>query len=393
MTDSKHIVFLSRWYPHRYDPMLGLFIQRHAQAVALKEIVSVIYAHGTENTLSKIYEIDVKSNDSLNEIIVYYQLSTFFIRPISKLINLFRLYNSVNKGLKIAEQKEGSISLIHVHVLTRLALVALWLKLTKGIPYGITEHWSRYLKVRNEFHGWGRICLTRIAVKQASFVTTVTENLASAMRSFKLHANFIILPNVVDVNMFQPIHKSKKNNFRFIHISCFEDRSKNISGILRTIAKLKAIRTDFEFVMVGEGQDEKEMHDLAKKSGLGLPELKFTGLQQSKELAASLAESDALVLFSNYENLPVVIPEAFACGLPVISTSVGGIAEIINSENGILMKANDESQLLDALIWMMDNHDSYNSKKIREAVVDKNSREAVSHFLTGLYEKALKKKY
>ena len=43
--ERKHIVFLARWYPHRYDPMFGLFVQRHAEAAALFNDITVIYCN------------------------------------------------------------------------------------------------------------------------------------------------------------------------------------------------------------------------------------------------------------------------------------------------------------------------------------------------------------
>jgi len=46
-----------------------------------------------------------------------------------------------------------------------------------------------------------------------------------------------------------------------------------------------------------------------------------------REVASILQSTDLLLMFSNYENLPCVILEAFACGVPVISTDVGGIKE------------------------------------------------------------------
>ena len=45
--ERKHIVFLARWYPHRYDPMFGLFVQRHAEAAALFNDITVIYCQQT----------------------------------------------------------------------------------------------------------------------------------------------------------------------------------------------------------------------------------------------------------------------------------------------------------------------------------------------------------
>ena len=48
--ERKHIIFLARWYPHRYDPMFGLFIQRHAEAAALFNDITVIYCQQVDET-------------------------------------------------------------------------------------------------------------------------------------------------------------------------------------------------------------------------------------------------------------------------------------------------------------------------------------------------------
>ena len=63
--DRKHIVFLARWYPHRYDPMFGLFVQRHAEAAALYNDISVVYVHADDNATSK-YEIVYDNDNSKN---------------------------------------------------------------------------------------------------------------------------------------------------------------------------------------------------------------------------------------------------------------------------------------------------------------------------------------
>ena len=71
------------------------------------------------------------------------------------------------------------------------------------------------------------------------------------------------------------------------------------------------------------------------------------------------------MLFSNFENLPCVIVEAFASGVPVLSTSVGGIAEILSPERGILIPQGDEEALLQGLIRMLDHHQEYDREAIR----------------------------
>ena len=52
--ERKHIVFLARWYPHRYDPMFGLFVQRHAEAAALFNDITVIYCQQIESQSRKV---------------------------------------------------------------------------------------------------------------------------------------------------------------------------------------------------------------------------------------------------------------------------------------------------------------------------------------------------
>ena len=176
-SERKHIVFLARWYPHRYDPMLGLFVQRHAEAAALYNDVSVIYVHADENICQKFDIVDETVNN-VRTIRVYYRKSW------SKIISLLRFFKANNKALKMLPKPD----IIHVHILTRLGLVALRQKRLHGTPYIITEHWSRYLP-GNDFSGLLRKKLTKTVVRHASAVTTVTDILAKAMQSHGLRCD------------------------------------------------------------------------------------------------------------------------------------------------------------------------------------------------------------
>jgi hypothetical protein len=92
----------------------------------------------------------------------------------------------------ISSKKRNKIDLIHVHVLTRLGLLALLLKRSSGIPFLITEHWSRYLSYVGTYKGIFRKYLTRKVVKNASAVTTPTVNLQNAMQAHGLkNSNYL----------------------------------------------------------------------------------------------------------------------------------------------------------------------------------------------------------
>lgn len=368
-----HIVFLARWYPHRYDPMFGLFVQRHAEAAALYNDVSVIYVHADENANEK-FEVERSTENNVDTIRVYYK------KPKSKILSLMRFFKANKLALNQLQQPD----LIHVHVLTRCGVIALWQKIIHGTPYIITEHWSRYLP-GNDFSGFLRKIATRIVVKNASTVTTVTENLAKAMQNHGLkNKNYVVLPNVVDVNLFKPIEKHN-SKAKIIHISCFEDKSKNISGLIDALTILESKSIEYQCVLIGEGIDFEVIKSYAETK-LNHENIRFTGLLQGQALADELASGDFLVLSSNYENMPVVILEALACGLPVVSTNVGGIKEMVDENCGILVPAKSIEKLANAMQTMIENH-NYDVNLLRNKVLSKYSHEAVGQFLDKIYKK------
>ncbi len=369
--NERHIVFLARWYPHRYDPMFGLFVQRHAEAAALYNKVSVVYVHADSQAKEKM-EVVRSKEYGIDTIRVYY-------RKASLLTSAIRFYRSCHKALKIA----GKPDLIHVHVLTRMGVVAWLEKILHKTPYLITEHWSRYLP-GNDFSGFFRKMASRIVVKNASMVTTVTENLAMAMRSHRLNnRRYVVLPNVVDTALFKP--RPHRNEVpRIIHVSCFEDKSKNVSGLLKALGLLKAQGFPFQAILIGDGMDFQTMRQLSTSMQLN-DCVSFTGLLEGKRLVEALASGDFLVLSSNYENLPVVILEALSCGLPVVSTRVGGIAEIVNESNGILVKPHDVDAMAEAIKQMCLSYNNFDTATLRHNIMERYDKKAVGRLLDTWY--------
>ena len=369
------VTFLARWYPHKYDPMFGLFVQRHAEAVALFNEVTAIYVHPDEKATSK-YNIERNKDNGVDTIRVYY-------KKTNKLTSALRYFKACRKALKLA----GKPDLIHVHVLTRMGVVAYFEKLFHGTPYMITEHWSRYLP-GNDFSGIIRKMATKIVVRNAAMVTTVTENLAQAMQAHGLsNDRYVTLPNVVNFELFQP--KPHHNDIpKIAHVSCFEDKSKNISGLLDALKILKDKGIPYQAVLIGEGMDLEAMK--LKANTLELNDcVLFTGLLQGQTLADTLASCDFLVLSSNYENMPVVILEALGCGLPVVSTRVGGIAEIVNESNGILVPPADTLALANAMEQCCHTYNNYDPENLRAQVMEQYDTKQVGKLLDEWYREII----
>ena len=388
--ENKKILYLARWYPNRYDPMPGLFIQRHAEAANRFCRVGVVYTHVVDVEKVKGFDLDLSMIDGVPTAKVYYSNSKINIPLVSPIIKAIRFFHANKLGIKkINEELEG-FNLIHVHVLTRLGIIALWYKWFKGIPYVISEHWSRYLPLTGDFKGGLRKLLTRIVVKNASVVTTVTQNLANAMQSYGLkNANYKVLANVVtdDFLKYQIGKKSQKRKVTFIHVSCFEDKSKNISGLLRVIKSLALERSDFKFILVGEGMDFDSLKKYSRDIGLGTVVVDFTGLLEGKALVKEMAEADLMVVFSNYENFPVVINESFVLGVPVIATNVGGIPEFVNDNNGRLIAAGDEKALERLLNAYLNKKLKFNNQKIRTESLNAYSPDTIGEELCNIYTK------
>ena len=386
------VLFLARWYPNKYDSMFGLFIERHALAVSKYCDIRVIYIHADELCEQK-YNYEFEADKNIKVLRVYYRKPKADLLHIYKFLNIFRYLKSCITAYRLMEKQYGKPDIIHVNVLTRIGLLALYVKMLKDIPYIITEHWSRYLSITDTYKGFLRKIITSVIVKKAFAVTTVTQNLNFAMLEHKLkNINYYLIPNVVDTDLFVPAIKTEKHEKVIItHVSCFEDRSKNISGLIRVMKKLSETRQDFECRLVGDGINMGQLESYTTELGLKDKFVFFDGLLEGKHIVNALQKTDFLLMFSNYENFPVVLSEALSCGIPVVATNVGGIHEFITEDYGRLVKAGDEDELLHAVIKMMDDYKTFDRDKLRQYAVDNFSNHRVSRQFMEIYDHCLSK--
>jgi glycosyltransferase involved in cell wall biosynthesis len=157
----------------------------------------------------------------------------------------------------------------------------------------------------------------------------------------KLHTVY----NGVDTAVFQPRDRSQAraelgldpsaNVFLFVGNFL---AVKNPALLVRAFASYREASGDHTSVllMAGKGPMQPEISALADSLGLGTS-VRQTGPMNSTQIAQLMAAADALCLSSVNEGLPNVILEAMACGLPVLSTNVGGIAEVLDESRGVLV--------------------------------------------------------
>jgi L-malate glycosyltransferase len=384
------ILFLSSWYPNRNQPRLGNFIQRHADAVAMKSEVASLFVTSDKHCKQK-FEVEERTIGKVYSVNVYYKKVQHSLPLISQIQKILRYRKAHLIGLDKIRNNFGNFDIIHQNVLFPAGAIAWLIRVFAGIPYIITEHSTEYhLKHRNSF--FTRWLKKKIA-RNAALICPVSANLEERMRKNGLHAKYEVVNNVVDTSVFYlPNVKVSGASIRFLHISTLDDTQKNISGLLRTVQKLSVIEPDCELHIVG---DEEYTHHMEYAQSLGILNKKvfFEGTKTLREIADTMRSSDCFVMFSNYENFPCVIAESMMCGLPIISSDVGGIKEHVNPSNGILVPAGDEPQLLEAMVQMVKNirEKKYNAEAISLYAKEQFSYESVADKFHSIYSRLLQK--
>ena len=387
------VLFLPKWYPNRYDPMPGLFVQRQAEAVSLHCDVAVLYIHEDPQCMTD-YEIITSIENNTHVVRIYYKRFASDAGFIGNFVRLFRFFRAYWLGFR--NLRDFSPDLLHVHVLTRLGFIALFYKLFTRTPYVITEHWSRYFPQNDSFKGLLRKDMTRHVVHYASAVVAVSEKLKKAMIDKNLYnLDFRVIPNPVDMDKFNiadEAQEQKPLKKTIIHISCFEDKSKNISGLLKVIKQLSLKRNDFECFLVGEGPDRIEMKKLAQDLELLDKFVFFSGLKEQNGLVELIRKADFLVLSSYYETFGSVVIESLACGVPVLATDVGIVSEVLDERNGMIIPPGDKKALEAAIDLMLGKCRNYDKGQIRKSVTARFNNKIIGEQLYQLYVEILTKR-
>jgi|TARA_B110000881_G_scaffold64643_1_gene55988 glycosyltransferase involved in cell wall biosynthesis len=372
-----HILFLCGWYPSRVLPNNGDFIQRHAEAVSLKHTVTVIHIITDKNNKK---DIDYTSEE-INGIKTHIAYLKHRRNPFKKMIFFF-------KAFKVLIQKSGTFDIVHLNEIFPFGFLSLYLKWFKKSPYIITEHWTDYKYPLSKKISFFQNLFSKIIAKNASIICPVTKDLENSLIKFGLKGEYVIVENVVNTGNFYPI-ETNNDVFSIVHISNMSDTHKNISGLLRVLANLQNKISNFHFKMIGENSEKYK--SISEELDILSENIEFINQVPHHLIIKHLQEANLSILFSNFENLPCVILESFACGTPVISTNVGGISEYFPDNFGKLISVKDEIKLEQEILNFY--HKKYvlaSKKEMHNYIKSHFSNEVICEKYTNLYYKTLK---
>ncbi len=381
-----HVLFVAGcWYPDAKNPVQGIFIRRHAEAVARKHQVTVLHPFSEPSASSKP-EISWNKNGEVCELNV-----RFRGRP-SQLGGRFRsqigFFRAGLIGCKAIRRKGRQPDIIHIHVVPSVGLVAAIMLVFPGIPVVVTEHWTGYHPETRSGLGLLRRLYTSRLIRYAHAVTTVSENLRDVMLGHGFQGHYFVVPNVVDTEVFTPNKERKPGPVRFVVVAALRP-VKRIPSIIEVVSRLLDAGTDLELHILGDGQDRAAAEKVAEELGWLNRRVYFHGEQNQAEVAQHLRSCDCLLLFSDFENSPCVIGEAMACGLPVVATRIAGIPEQVTSERGILVEKGDEKSFAQALASVCHDLNRFDSQAIRKYAEQTFSPDVIEQEFTEIYRTLL----
>jgi len=382
-----NVLWLASWYPNRLDSFNGDFIERHALAVSRFVKVTVIFIVKDETIQKNTVEINKTVSQNLTVYRVYYGRSAW-PEPVEKILSTKRYIKLQQKIFQQIIAESGLPDIVHVQVAMKAGIFAGRLKKKYKIPYIITEHWSGYYKVSNpNIYDMGKLylALNKSVLRNAAILLPVTNDLGETIIRNFVQLPFTVIPNVVDTDLF--FHKPQQPAmFQFIHPS-YMNYPKNPEGILAACKIVQDKGYPFELQMIGS-RDES-LQAFADQLGILNKTVFFETAIAYNQVARRMQQSSALLMFSRYENLPCIVLESLCCGLPVICSSVGGLPEVIDDRNGILVEKYNIQALAAAMIQMMEGYSRYNRKQIAENASALFNYDVVGKQYVAIYKKVL----
>jgi glycosyltransferase involved in cell wall biosynthesis len=376
----KHILYLPSWFPSRRDPFSGDFIKRFAESASIYNRITVFHT-AIDETIKQAEFVEEKINENLTIYIYYYpSLKGFHSKVINGLKRFFalkKIYSKVFAG--------SPPDVVHVHVSYPAGLFALYLKKRKGLQYIISEQNCIYMPGYDNYYVPGRFerKMNRIIYKNAKKIHTVSKSLADALINLELAATHpVVIPNVVNTEIFKYKEKERSKIFRFIHVSLLVNQ-KNPEGMLTALSIVKRKRDDFILKIIGPPTEK--IKALVEKLSLK-EQIVFMNEVPYTEVANEITKSDAMIHFTRYETFGCVIAESLCCGVPVIISDLDVTRELIrDKENGLLVKESDVNDLAAKILFFMENGFTMNSKEIAEESHQKFNYRRIGKMFDDLY--------
>jgi glycosyltransferase involved in cell wall biosynthesis len=239
------------------------------------------------------------------------------------------------------------VDIVHVH--EGRSVYAAWLRrILSGTPYVATR------RVNNRI---GEHWFAHRAYRGAACVAAVAPQVADVVREFDGEIRTTVVMSsssglVADPAVVERIRAEIDGGFVVGHVGALDNDQKAQDTIIAAARRLQGSHPDIRFVLVGGGDDERMLRELAAD----LENVVFTGFVDN--VGDYLQAFDIFILPSRREGIGSILLDAMEFGLPVIATPVGGVPRIVHQgNNGLLIDVDNPEALADAILELRSRPD------------------------------------
>lgn len=244
------------------------------------------------------------------------------------------------------EMRRHGVTHLHAHWATEATTVALIFSWLTRLPFSFTAH-AYDIYLRPQF--------VDLKLREASFAVTVShynrQYIAEHFGPDQLHKIHVIYP-LIDLNQFPPRAASPGGRLTIATVGRLTEY-KGLPYLVEACRILKERGVDFECQIVGQGEDEEPLRAAIARYGLEaqvrlLGALPHEAIPPLLEKATLFALPCIIADSGDRDGMPLVLIEAMARGLPVVSSQIIGLPELVRDGAGLLVPPRDADALADA---------------------------------------------
>jgi glycosyltransferase involved in cell wall biosynthesis len=256
----------------------------------------------------------------------------------------------IRAGFVATSCRRAGVRHIHAHFANDPAQVAHFASLMSGIPFSVTAHAKDIYLTPKRVLRW--------RASEALFVATCTGYNARYLRGLlrsKDHGKIRLVYHGIDISTFAPSASAPSESpFLVLSVGRLVPK-KGHDDLIAACALLRDAGHDFRCLIVGAGPEQPNLKALIDHHALE-SQVKLTGSMTHVELIELYRQAGLFALApriaddGDRDGIPNVIAEAMASGVPVVSTKISGIPELVrDQQTGILVPPNDPKALAAAI--------------------------------------------
>lgn len=286
----------------------------------------------------------------------------------------------------------GEIEHIHAHFAHDPTLIAHLASMLTGLTYSFTAH-------ARDIYQIAPVALAE-RIKHALAVVTVCALNLDYFKSIvpaKYHAKLRVIHNGINLNEFKPAQRAGEGATPLIVSASRLVEKKGYLDLLAACRQLKERGYDFRCKIYGEGPLYATLEEHIQANRLG-DCVTLAGVYTHQELQQIMSEAAIFALTpfvtddGDRDGIPTALAEAMACGVPVVSTTVAGIPELVAHEhNGLLAAPHAVAEIAANLETLLTERDKRRNMGVaaRQTIVEQFNLRTGAQMLARLYENAV----